>query len=80
MSGWEVLNLIISLIWGAILGYTIAVVWRIDRRTRNMDRLQSLMAMKEVMEIELECVEKKLTKKKPAKKTATKKTTKKGTK
>ena len=80
MSGWEVLNLIISLIWGAILGYTIAVVWRIDRRTRNMDRLQNFMAMKDVMEIELKCIEEKPAKKKPAKETATKKTTKKGTK
>lgn len=74
MDGWAILSLILNIIWGVIIGYTIATVWGMNSRIKKISTLQDLMAMKDVLEFELTET------KKPAKKKTTKKSTKKGDK
>lgn len=73
MNGWVILSLIVNIIWGVIVGYTIAMVWRMNSRINKISRMQDLMAMRDILESEITET------KKPAKKT-TKKSTKKGDK
>lgn len=75
MNGWAILSLILNIIWGVIIGYTIAMIWRMNSRINKISRLQDLMAVRDILESEVAEIEK------PAKKkTTTKKTTKKSTK
>ena len=78
MNGWVILSLIVNIIWGVIIGYTIAMVWRMNSRINKISRMQDLMAMRDILESEITEI-KKSTKKKTTKKT-TKKSTKKGDK
>lgn len=78
MNGWVILSLIVNIIWGVIIGYTIAMVWRMNSRINKISRMQDLMAMRDILESEITEIEKS-TKKKTTKKT-TKKSTKKGDK
>lgn len=74
MNGWVILSLIVNIIWGVIIGYTIAMVWRMNSRINKISRMQDLMAMRDILESEITEIEK------PEKKKTTKKTTKKSTK
>lgn len=74
MEGWAVLSLILNIIWGVIIGYTIAMIWRMNSRINKISSLQDLMAVRDILESEVAEI------KKPAKKKTTKKTTKKSTK
>lgn len=79
MNGWVILSLIVNIIWGVIIGYTIAMVWRMNSRINKISRMQDLMAMRDILESEITEI-KKPAKKKTTKKTTTKKSTKKGDK
>lgn len=74
MNGWVILSLIVNIVWGVIIGYTIAMVWRMNSRINKISTLQDLMAVRDILEFELTEA------KKPAKKKTTKKSTKKGDK
>jgi len=74
MNGWVILSLIVNIIWGVIIGYTIAMVWRMNSRINKISRMQDLMAMRDILESKVLEIEK------SAKKKTTKKSTKKSTK
>lgn len=78
MDGWAILSLILNIIWGVIVGYTIAMVWRMNSRINKISRLQDLMAMRDILESEVIEIKKSATKKTTKK--STKKSTKKGDK
>lgn len=85
---WDVVYIILACIYGVLIGYTMTTVWAINRRTKSIQELQKLTALKGVLDDCLEDLEAEFLikededagKKKSVKKTTKKTNKKKGTK